>query len=166
MSRKTSYLDELEGRFSGRDRTFALVVSRFNAHVTERLLERARDTLLEHDTAPADVAVFHVPGAWELPQAALRAVTKQRFDAVVALGCVVRGETPHFDYISAEVSRGLGVVARETGVPVIFGVLTTDTLDQAMERSGTKAGNKGFEAGLNALEMANLMRQLPAEDGE
>jgi 6,7-dimethyl-8-ribityllumazine synthase len=155
-----SYAADLQGRTSGRGRRFALLASRFNPHVTDRLLERARDTLLEHDAAPADLDVFRVPGAWELPQAALRAAGSGRYQAVLALGCVIRGETPHFDFIAGEAARGLGEVALRTGVPIIFGVLTTDTEEQALERADPRRGDKGREVALAALEMADLFSRL------
>lgn len=155
-----SYAADLEGRTSGRGRRFALLASRFNAHVTDALLERARATLLRHDVAEADVEVFRVPGAWELPQVALRVAGTGRFQAVVALGCVIRGDTPHFDFIAAEAASGLADVARRTGVPVIFGVLTTDTEAQALERADPELGDKGTEAAVAALEMAALFDRL------
>ena len=160
MTGSGTYSSELQGRVSGSGRRFALIASRFNSHVTDQLLSNARDTLLEHQTAEADVEVFRVPGAWELPQAALRAATTGRFDAIVALGCVIRGETPHFDYICDEAARGLGDAARRTGLPVIFGVLTTDTEAQALERADPARGAKGREMALAALEMADLFRRL------
>jgi 6,7-dimethyl-8-ribityllumazine synthase len=143
-----------------RGRRFALLAARFNAHVTDTLLERARDTLLERGVDPSDVHVFRVPGAWELPQAALRAAASGRFDAVLAIGCVIRGETPHFDFISAEAARGLGEAAYRTGVPVVFGVLTTDSEAQALERADPGRGDKGREAALAAVEMADLFARL------
>jgi 6,7-dimethyl-8-ribityllumazine synthase len=157
---KRSYADELQGQLSGQGRRFALIASRFNGHVTEQLLQRTLSTLLDHDVAAEDVEVFRCPGAWELPQAALRAAKAGGFDAVIALGCVIRGETPHFDFIAEEASRGLANAAYSTGVPVIFGVLTTDTEAQALERSDPQRGDKGREAALAALEMAQLFLRL------
>jgi len=155
-----SYASDLVGRVSGAGRRFAVVASRFNAHVTGRLLERATATLLEHETAPGDVDVLRVPGAWELPQAALKAAASGRYHAVVALGCVIRGETPHFDFIARETARGLAYAARRSGIPVIFGVLTTDTEEQAVERADPARGDKGREAALAALEMADLFQRM------
>jgi 6,7-dimethyl-8-ribityllumazine synthase len=157
---KRSYAADSEGRASGRGRRFALLVARFNSHVTGPLLESAHETLVAHGASEDDVDVFHVPGAFELPLAALRAAGSERFHAVVALGCVIRGETPHFDFISAETARGLGDVALRSGVPVIFGVLTTDSEAQALARSSREGGDKGREAALAALEMADLMERI------
>ena len=157
---KHSYAAAAEAAPSGRGRRFALIASRFNAHVTEQLLERARATLEQHQVEAADLVVYRVPGAWELSQVALRVARTGRFQAVVALGCVIRGETAHFDFIAGEAARGLAAAARETGVPVIFGVLTTDTEEQALERCDPKRGDKGREAALAALEMADLFQTL------
>ena len=137
-----------------------MLVSRFNAGVTERLLEGARGCLHEHGADPDALDVYRVPGAWELPQAAARIVSRGRHDAVVALGCIIRGETPHFEYLSSEATRGLGEVARGSAVPVSFGVLTTDDRDQAMARAGEGPDNKGYEAALAVLEMVGLFRRL------
>ena len=166
MSGSGSYADALEGRLEGlgtepgRGRRFAVLVARFHGPVTELLLRRVRETLLEHGVREGDVEIHRVPGAWELPQAAAVAARTERFDAVVALGCVIRGETPHFDYIAGEAARGLGRVATETGVPVIFGVLTTETEAQAVERADPDGQDKGREAALGALEMAILVETL------
>lgn len=154
------YQDQLEGRVRADGLRYAVVAARFNGHVTGTLLESARGCLLEHGAAEDDVEVVRVPGAWELPQAALAAARTGRFAAVVALGCVIRGETPHFDFISAEAARGLGAVARETGIPVVFGVLTTDTEEQALERADPERGDKGREAALSAMEMTRVLREL------
>jgi 6,7-dimethyl-8-ribityllumazine synthase len=157
---KNSYATASAAAPSGRGRRFALIASRFNAHVTDRLLERARATLEAHEVAASDLVVYRVPGAWELPQAALRVAQTGGFHAVVALGCVIRGETPHFDFIAGEAARGLTAAAHQSGVPVIFGVLTTDTEEQALERADPKRGDKGREAALAALEMADLFQKL------
>jgi 6,7-dimethyl-8-ribityllumazine synthase len=138
----------------------ALVVSRFNEIVTSRLLAGARSALERHGVREEDVDLAWVPGSFELPMAAHRLAESRRYDAVVCLGTVIRGETPHFEFIAAEAARGIGQVARDTGVPTIFGVLTPNTLEQALERAGGKVGNKGYDAAVNAIEMANLMRQL------
>lgn len=142
------------------DRRFALLVARFNEDVTDELLEGARACLEAHGGGAGSADVLRVPGAWELPQAAARIVEVGRHDAVVALGCVIRGETPHFDYICAEASRGLGAVARASPVPVTFGVLTTDTLEQALERADRDGLDKGWEAALAALDMAHLYARI------
>lgn len=150
----------VEGHLTGGGHRFALVVSRFNGFITERLLEGALDALARHGVEGGQVEVVRVPGAWELPVTARRLAEGGRFAAIVCLGAVIRGETPHFEYVAGEAARGVGAVARETGVPVVFGLLTTDTLEQAIERAGTKGGNRGFDAALVALEMANLFDQL------
>ncbi len=139
----------------------AVVAARFHGHVTGRLLDRCLAGLREHGVADDDVEVVRVPGAWELPQVAGRLARAGRHDAIVALGCVIRGETPHFDFVAGEAARGLGAVAREFGVPVILGVLTTDTEEQALERADPKGQDKGREAALAALEMALLYREIP-----
>ena len=157
-----SYAAALEGRVSGAGLRFGVVVSRFHDHITEVLLESAVNCLTEHGAATEDIEVYRVPGAWELPQACSRLARAGRHDALLALGCVIRGETAHFDLISGEVARGLGVVALETTVPVAFGVLTTETEAQAIERADPERGNKGREAALAALEMADLNGRLNA----
>jgi len=139
---------------------FAIVASRFNSFIVDKLIDGAIDALVRHGADPANVTVVRVPGAWEMPAVAARLARKDRFDAVLALGAVIRGSTPHFDYIAAEVSKGLAHIAMSSGVPVAFGVLTTDTIEQAVERAGTKAGNKGFDAAMSALEMVSLGRAL------
>lgn len=144
------------------DRRFGLLVARFNEDVTDELLRGALDCLRAHGASEERVDVYRVPGAWELPQAAARLVDAGRHHALVALGCVVRGETPHFDYICAEASRGLGAVAREARIPLTFGVLTTDSLEQARARADRGEGNKGWEAALAALEMAHLYDRIVA----
>jgi 6,7-dimethyl-8-ribityllumazine synthase len=150
----------IEGTLSARGRSFGIVVSRFNGLVTEQLLQGAMDCLLRHGADAKDITVIRCPGSFEIPQVALRVASGGTVDAVVCLGCVIRGETPHFDYIAAEVTKGIGQVALQTGTPVAFGVLTTDSLEQALERAGAKAGNKGWDAALSAIELADLMRQL------
>ncbi|MEJ5330863.1 MAG: 6,7-dimethyl-8-ribityllumazine synthase [Desulfobaccales bacterium] len=154
----------LEGKLSGAGRRFALIVSRFNAFITERLLEGALDCLRRHGVAEDDITVIRVPGAWEIPLTAKMLVSRptvaRPYDAIICLGAVIRGSTPHFDYVAAEVSKGVAQVGLESGVPVLFGVLTTDTLEQAVERAGSKAGNKGYAAAEAALEMVNLFKDL------
>jgi 6,7-dimethyl-8-ribityllumazine synthase len=139
---------------------FAIVASRFNSFIVERLIDGALDALARHGADLANVTVVRVPGAWEIPVMAARVARKDRFDAVIALGAVIRGSTPHFDYIAAEVSKGLAHASMSSGVPVAFGVLTTDTIEQAVERAGTKAGNKGFDAAMGAIEMVSLGQAL------
>lgn len=146
-----------EGDLIGRGRRFALVIARFNETIGRRLLDGALDGLRRHGVADEDVAVAWVPGAFEIPLVAQRLATTGRYDAVICLGAVIRGATPHFDYVASNVAAGVAAVGRETGVPVIFGVLTTDTIEQAVERSGTKAGNNGFGAAVAAIEMANVL---------
>jgi 6,7-dimethyl-8-ribityllumazine synthase len=153
-------VNEYSGSLVGTGRRVALVVSRFNGAITERLVEGARDCLVRHGVADGDIDVIRVPGAWELPAVTSRVAALHRHDAIIALGCVIRGATPHFDHVAGEASSGLGAVARQQSIPVIFGVLTTDTIEQAVERSGTKAGNKGWDAALSALEMINLFGSL------
>ena len=144
----------------GAGRSFALVISRFNEFVTTKLRDGARRCLATHGVAESDVEELWVPGAFEIPLAARAAAESGRFDAVICLGAVIRGATPHFDLVAGQCAAGLARVSDETGVPVAFGVLTTDTIVQAVERSGTKAGNKGFDAALAALELANLLRRM------
>lgn len=139
---------------------FAIVAARFNELIVERLVEGARDGLIRHGAAPDAIVVVRVPGAWELSLACRRLAQSGRFDAVIACGAVIRGATAHFDYVAGEAARGVAAAAAETGVPVVFGVLTTDTIEQALERAGTKAGNKGFDAALAAVEMVSLGRRL------
>ncbi|MCM3091114.1 6,7-dimethyl-8-ribityllumazine synthase [Cytobacillus sp. AMY 15.2] len=142
----------------------AIVVSRFNEFITGKLLSGAEDALKRHGVSEEDVTVVWVPGAFEIPLAAKKLSQSGKYDAVITLGTVIRGATPHFDYVSGEVAKGVSNIALQSGVPVIFGVLTTDTIEQAIERAGTKAGNKGWEAAVGAIEMGNLYRQL--SDGE
>lgn len=151
---------EIKGALSGKGRKFALVVGRTNEFITNRLLEGATDTLVRQDVADKDLTVVYVPGSFEIPAAAKRLAESGAYDGVICLGTVIRGSTPHFDYIAAEVAKGVAQAALTTAVPVIFGVLTTDTIEQAIERSGSKSGNKGRDAALAALEMANLYSQL------
>ncbi|MGH7475016.1 MAG: 6,7-dimethyl-8-ribityllumazine synthase [Longimicrobiales bacterium] len=153
-------MNELRGELDGTGKHFAIVVSRFHELITERLLDAARGCLLEHGVAPDQVMIARVPGAWELPVAAQRLAQRRTFAGIIALGCVVRGETPHFEYVAGEAARGLAEVALGQGVPVAFGLLTTDSMDQAIARAGGSVGNKGWEAALSALEMAGLFERL------
>jgi 6,7-dimethyl-8-ribityllumazine synthase len=150
----------IEGVISGRGRKFGIVVSRTNEFVTRRLVDGALDALQRHEVAEGDITVVYCPGSFEVPVVAKRLLAAAKFDGVICLGAVIRGDTPHFQYIASEVAKGVAAVALEAGIPVIFGVLTTDTLEQAVERAGSKAGNKGREAALAALEMADLYAKL------
>lgn len=152
-----------EGQLDARGLKIALVLSRFNSFITERLLEGAQDALARHGAVADNLAIVRVPGAFELPLAARKLAESGRYDAVIALGTVIRGSTPHFDYVAAEVSKGLAQVSLQSGLPVAFGVLTCDTIDQAIERAGTKAGNKGFDAAMTAIEMVNLFKAMDAQ---
>lgn len=151
---------EFIGKLDGGGKRFALVVSRFNEMVTERLTAGARNCLIQHGTAEEDIDTIHVPGAWELPLAVAAVIRRGGYDGVIALGCVIRGETPHFDYVAGGAANGLAKIALETGVPVGLGLLTTDTADQALARAGGKSGNKGFESAISVLEMVGVLRQL------
>jgi len=152
----------IQGDLSGKGLKFGIVASRFNEFITGRLVDGALDGLQRHGVADSDIEILKVPGAYEVPLAAKLLAQSKRFHAILCLGAVIRGATPHFEYVSAEVSKGVAAVSLEVGVPVIFGVLTTDTIEQAIERAGTKSGNKGWDAALAAIEMANLMKQLGA----
>ena len=151
---------KIDGGLSARGLRFAVAVSRFNSFITERLLSAALDALQRSGANGPDVTVVHVPGAFELPLTAKKLALTGGYDALIAIGCVLRGETAHYDYVCSETSRGLQLAQMDTGVPVIFCVLTCDTLEQAIDRAGLKGGNKGFEAGLAAIEMAQLSRKL------
>lgn len=149
-----------QGGLDGRGLSIAIVVARFNEAITRLLLAGAQDALVRHGVAEQEVDVVWVPGSFEIPLAAKGLATSGRYQAVVCLGAVIRGETPHFEYIASQMSSGVAQVGLETGVPTIFGVLTTDTVEQAQDRAGLKAGNKGYEAAVAAIEMANLLRSL------
>ncbi len=149
-----------EGKLNAQGLKFAIVVSRFNDFICEHLLSGALDVLIRNGAADGDIEIFKVPGAFEIPQVAKKVVLAKKFDAVICLGAVIRGATPHFEYIAAEVSKGVAMIGLEGEVPVAFGVLTTDNLEQAIERAGTKSGNKGWDAALSAIEMANLYREM------
>lgn len=151
---------QIEGKLDASGLKVGLLVSRFNSFISDRLLEGATDALVRHGAADEDLTVVRVPGAFELPVAAKKMVETGKFDTVICLGAVIRGATPHFDYVSAEVSKGIAAVSLDSGVPVAFGVLTTDNIEQAVERAGTKSGNKGFEAAVSAIEMVNLFKAM------
>jgi len=150
----------IEGKLNAKGMKFGIVVSRFNDFICERLLSGALDVLLRNGAEEKDVEVVKVPGAFEIPQVARKLALAKKYDAVICLGAVIRGATPHFDYIAAEVSKGVAMIGLESEVPVTFGVLTTDNLEQAIERAGSKAGNKGWDAALSAIEMASLYREM------
>ena len=149
-----------EGNLSAVGLRFAIIVSRFNGFITDRLLAGALDALTRSGCSVDNIEIVKVPGSWEMPVVARELARQKRHDAIIALGAVIRGETPHFDYVAGEAARGLAETAAETGIPVGFGVLTCNTIEQAVDRSGAKSGNKGFEAAMTAIEMANLMRRL------
>lgn len=150
----------IQGDLSGKGLKFGIVASRFNEFITGRLLDGALDGLQRHGVADSDVEILKVPGAYEIPLAAKVLTQSKKYHAIICLGAVIRGATPHFEYVSAEVSKGVAAVSLESGLPVIFGVLTTDTIEQAIERAGSKSGNKGWDSALAAIEMANLMKQF------
>ncbi|HHX2782088.1 TPA: 6,7-dimethyl-8-ribityllumazine synthase [Staphylococcus aureus] len=151
-----------EGKLIGKDLKVAIVVSRFNDFITGRLLEGAKDTLIRHDVNKDNIDVAFVPGAFEIPLVAKKLASSGNYDAIITLGCVIRGATSHYDYVCNEVAKGVSKVNDQTNVPVIFGILTTESIEQAVERAGTKAGNKGAEAAVSAIEMANLLKSIKA----
>lgn len=150
----------IEGKFDAAGLKIAIIVSRFNEFITNKLLGGAIDCLKRNDADENNITVAWVPGAFEIPAVAAKMADSKKFDAIICLGTVIRGSTPHFDYVSAEVTKGVGQLSLKSSMPVIFGVLTTDTIEQAVERAGTKAGNKGFDAAMAAIEMANLYKQI------
>ncbi len=150
----------IEGNLKGDGKKFALVVSRFNEFISSRLTEGALDALVRHGVSDSDIDIIKVPGAFEIPKAAKKAAQSKHYDGIICIGAVIRGSTPHFEYIASEVSKGVALVGLEATMPVTFGVLTTDTIEQAIERAGTKAGNKGWDAAVTAIEMVNLFEQI------
>lgn len=150
----------IQGELQAKGLKFAIVVSRFNDFITSKLQDGAVDALVRHGARDEDIDVIKVPGAFEIPLAAKKVAAKGSYSAVICLGTVIRGATPHFDYVAAEVSKGVAAASMETGVPIAFGVLTTDSIEQAVERAGTKSGNKGFDAAVTAIEMAQVMKKL------
>ena len=150
----------IEGKLNAKGKKFGIIASRFNELISNQLIYGAKDCLLRHECKETDITVAWVPGSFEIPLAAKKLAKSKNYDAVICLGAVIRGGTPHFDYIAAEVSKGIANVGLESGLPVIFGVLTTDTIEQALERAGTKAGNKGWDAALSAIEMVDLFGKL------
>ncbi len=151
---------EISGKLDAGNRRFAIVASRFNDFITGRLVEGAMDCILRHGGSEENVTVVRVPGAFEIPLAASKLAKSGRYEAVICLGAVIRGATPHFDYVASEASKGIAQVSLSTGVPVIFGVLTTESIEQAVERAGSKSGNKGWDAALSAIEMCSLLEGL------
>ena len=151
---------QFEGMLLGKGLKFGLVVSRFNEFITKKLLEGAQDALIRHSVNQEDIEIAWTPGSFEIPLVALKLAQTKKYDAIICLGAVVRGGTPHFEYIAGEVTKGIAKVGLETGLPVIYGVITADTLEQAIERAGTKMGNEGFKAAVDAIEMANLVRSI------
>jgi 6,7-dimethyl-8-ribityllumazine synthase len=151
---------QIEGELTAQNRRFAIVVSRFNELIGRKLLDGALDCLIRHEASNDAIDVIWVPGAFEIPLVAKKAATTKRYDAIICLGAVIRGETPHFDFVAAEVSKGIAATSLETGIPLIFGVVTTDTVEQAINRAGTTSGNRGFDAALAAIEMSNLMGKI------
>jgi len=149
-----------QGMLLGKGLKFGLVISRFNEFITKKLLEGAQDALLRHGVNQEDIEIAWVPGTFEIPLIAKKLAQTKKYDAVICLGAVVRGGTPHFEYIAAEVTRSIGTVGLDTELPVIYGIITADTIEQAIERAGTKMGNIGFEAAVNAIEMANLVKSI------
>jgi 6,7-dimethyl-8-ribityllumazine synthase len=149
-----------QGKLIGKGQKIAIVVARFNEFISNKLLSGAIDTLTRHDVAENDISVFWVPGAFEIPSVAQKIADANKYDAIICLGAVIRGETPHFDYVASEVSKGIATVGMKKGIPVIFGVVTTENIEQAIERAGTKSGNKGSDAALTAIEMINLYKSM------
>lgn len=150
----------LEGKLTAKNMKIAIVVARFNEFITSKLLSGCIDCLIRHEAADEDLTVAWVPGAFEIPMAAKKLAKSGKYDAVICLGAVIRGATPHFDYVCAEASKGIAQVSMQTGVPVAFGVLTTENIQQAVERAGTKAGNKGVDCAMTAMEMVNLFKEM------
>ncbi|HAM49915.1 MAG TPA: 6,7-dimethyl-8-ribityllumazine synthase [Nitrospiraceae bacterium] len=150
----------IEGELQAKGLKFGIVVSRFNDFITSRLLDGAKDALLRHGADEKDITVAKVPGAFEIPIAAKKMASKGMYHAILCLGTVIRGATPHFDYVAAEVSKGIASASMETGIPIAFGIITSDTIEQAIERAGSKSGNKGWDAAMTAIEMAQVMKKL------
>jgi 6,7-dimethyl-8-ribityllumazine synthase len=153
-------MKRFEGELQAEGLKFAIIVSRFNEFITGKLLEGAVDALIRHGAAEKNIDIIKVPGSFEIPLVAKKAAQKKSYDAVICLGTIIRGATPHFDYVAAEAAKGIATASMETGVPIAFGVLTTDTIEQAVERAGTKSGNKGWDAAMVAIEMAQLLKKL------
>jgi 6,7-dimethyl-8-ribityllumazine synthase len=154
----------IEGELKAGGLRFAIVVSRFNSFITERLLAGALDALNRSGAARGSIDIIRIPGAWEFPITVNAAIARNRYDAIICLGAVIRGDTPHFDYVAGQAATGIAQASLKSGIPVAFGVLTTNTVEQAIDRAGAKAGNKGFDAAMTAIEMANLLRKLQAQN--
>jgi len=150
----------IQGNLTAKGLKIGIIASRFNSFIVDRLVEGAVDALIRHGSIESDIELLKVPGAFEIPSALARVVEKKKYDAVICLGAVIRGSTPHFDYVAAEVSKGVAQISMRGSIPVAFGVLTTDNIEQAIERAGTKAGNKGFDAAMSVIEMANLFKEI------
>ena len=150
----------IEGSLSAKGLTFGVVISRFNDFIGDRLMQGAIDTLLRSGASEADIRVVKVPGSFEIPVAAQALIKNGKYDAIICLGAIIRGSTPHFDYIASEAAKGIAKLSMEAGLPIAFGIITADSIEQAIERAGTKSGNKGRDAALNAIEMANLFKEL------
>ena len=161
----TQSIRTIEGHMVATGKRFAIIASRWNSFVSERMIEGATDTIVRHGGAKDAITLIRVPGCFELPMATLRVAQSGKFDAIITVGALIRGATPHFDYIAAEATKGVANASMSTGVPVAYGIITTNTIEQAIERSGCKVGNKGAEAALAAIEMANLYEHLDAEQG-
>jgi 6,7-dimethyl-8-ribityllumazine synthase len=157
---REGFMKIIEGELQAKGIKFGIVISRFNEFITGKLLEGARDALIRHGAKEEDIDVVKVPGSFEIPMVAKRMASKGLYNAVICLGTVIRGATPHFDYIAAEVSKGIASASMETGVPIAFGIITCDTIEQAVERAGTKSGNKGWDAAVTAIEMAQVLKKL------
>ena len=151
---------DIEGKLNAKGLKFALISSRFNNFITERLIDGAIDCIIRHEGDKKNISIVRVPGSFEIPQIAGIAAKSGKYDAVICLGAVIKGETPHFDYVSAEVSKGIARVASESSIPVTYGIITADTVEQAIDRAGTKMGNRGFDAAMTAIEMANLIKKI------
>jgi 6,7-dimethyl-8-ribityllumazine synthase len=149
-----------EGQLDAKGFRFGIIVSRFNDFISSHLLNGAMDALTRHGAREESIKIFRVPGSFEIPAAAKKLAGSKGYDAIICLGAVIRGDTPHFDYVAAEVSKGIAAVSQDTGIPVIYGIITSDTLEQAIERAGTKGGNRGWDAALSAIEMINLYKQM------
>lgn len=149
-----------EGKLTAHNHKYAIIVSRFNSFITDKLFEGAVDCILRHDGNSENIDIIKVPGSFEIPLAALKAAQTKKYDAVICLGAVIRGKTAHFDYVAGEAAKGIGQVGLQTGVTTVFGVLTCDTLEEAIERAGSKSGNKGWDAAITAIEMVNLLKQI------
>jgi 6,7-dimethyl-8-ribityllumazine synthase len=153
-------INKLEGKLNAEGKKFAIVAGRFNEFISSKLLDGAIDCLIRHHCSEEDITIAWTPGSFEIPLIAKKLTEQNKYDAVICLGAVIRGATPHFDYVSAEVSKGIAQVSLSSGTPVIFGIITSDSIEQAIERAGTKAGNKGWDAALSAIEMVNLIREI------